>query len=118
MPHDVRAYLWHADQAAEAIQRFIAGLDLQGYAQSELVHTAVERKFEIIGEALGKLSKQAPDLARRIPDVRDIIAFRNILIHGYAVVDHARVWRIAETLLPALRRSITALLEELGPPDA
>ena len=55
-------------------------------------------------------------LARRIPDIREIIAFRNVLIHGYAVVEHDRVWRIAESSLPGLRAAVAALLEELGPP--
>jgi uncharacterized protein with HEPN domain len=64
------------------------------------------------------LSKAAPDLARRIPDIRNIIAFRNILIHGYAVIDHARVWRIAATSLPGLRATVASLLDELGRPDA
>jgi uncharacterized protein with HEPN domain len=55
-------------------------------------------------------------LASRIPDSRDIIAFRNLLIHGYATVQHDRVWRIAETSLPGLRVAVAALLDELGPP--
>ncbi len=117
MRPDVRAYLWDIQEAGGAIQRFIAGMDVQTYAQTELVHAAVERKFEIIGEALGKLSKLDPDLARRIPDVRDIVAFRNILIHGYAAVDHVRVWRIAQESLPGLRAVVAELLDELGAPD-
>ena len=76
----------------------------------------MERKFEIIGEALNQIAKLDPALARRIPDVREIIAFRNVLIHGYAVVEHDRVWRIAEASLPGLRAAVAALLDELGPP--
>jgi uncharacterized protein with HEPN domain len=38
------------------------------------VRSAVERKFEIIGEALGQIPKRDPELARRIPDYREIIA--------------------------------------------
>jgi uncharacterized protein with HEPN domain len=55
-------------------------------------------------------------LAQRIPYIREIIAFRNLLIHGYAVVEHDRVWRIAETSLPGLRATVAALLQEMGPP--
>jgi uncharacterized protein with HEPN domain len=46
------------------------------------VRAAVERKFEVVGEALGQLARLDPELAARIPDYRRIIAFRNILIHG------------------------------------
>ena len=46
MQRESRAYLWDIDRAADAIERFIAGLDLQTYEQSEITHSAVERKFE------------------------------------------------------------------------
>jgi uncharacterized protein with HEPN domain len=54
-----------------------------------MVQSAVERPFEIIGEALNQLSKIAPDITAKIPDCGQIIAFRNILIHGYAVLETA-----------------------------
>jgi uncharacterized protein with HEPN domain len=59
-----------------------------------------------------------PSPARRIPDRRDIIAFRNLLIHGCATVDHHRVWQIASRSLLELRTAVDALLAELGPPEA
>ena len=116
MPSDVRSFLWDIQRAAEAIGQFTFGLDVRAYAESELVRSAVERKFEIIGEALGQIAKRDPDLARRIPDFREIIAFRNILIHGYASIVHERVWDAAQASLPNLRVAVAALLLELGPP--
>jgi uncharacterized protein with HEPN domain len=118
MLHDPRAYLWDVQQAAEAIDRFTAGLDAASYVQNALVQAAVERQFEIIGEALNRLSKVALDLAERVPDLRAMIGFRNVLIYGYAVVDHGRVWHIRETLLPELHSAVCALVANLGPPDA
>jgi len=67
---------------------------------------------------LNQLSKISPDLARKVPNLREIIGFRNILIHGYAAIDHGRVWQIAQTSLPGLREAVSGLLAELGPPDA
>jgi uncharacterized protein with HEPN domain len=52
MPRNVRAYLWDVRNAAIAILDFTAGLDAKIYAETDVVHSAVERKFEIIGEAL------------------------------------------------------------------
>lgn len=118
MQRDPRAYLWDVQQAAGAIEQFSAGLNAASYANNALVRAAVERQFEIIGEALSQLLKIAPDLAQRIPHLREIIGFRNILIHGYAAIDHARVFRIAESQLPGLRETVSALLAELGPPGA
>lgn len=116
MRRDARAYLWDVRDAADRILEFIAGLDLEAYAATPVVHSAVERKFEIIGEALNRLAKADPELARRIPESGNIVAFRNLLIHGYAVVDHARVWRIAQDSLLALRAAASALLDEMGGP--
>ncbi|MBI5163040.1 MAG: DUF86 domain-containing protein [Magnetospirillum sp.] len=116
MHRDARAYLWDVQGAADAILRFIAGMDSQVYAKTEIVQSAVERKFENIGEALGRLAKLDPYLASRIPEIRDIVAFRNVLIHGYAGIEHERVRHIAQASLPGLRAAVAALLDELGPP--
>jgi uncharacterized protein with HEPN domain len=116
MPRDVRAYLWDIRYASDAIFRFLGDMDSKTYGRAELVSSAVERKFEIIGEALGQLAKLDPELAERIPDFKPIVAFRNLLIHGYAVVDSERVLRIARTSLPELRAAVDALLTELGTP--
>jgi len=115
MQRNARAYLWDVLAAADAILVFTAGLDARIYAETDVVHSAVERKFEIIGEALGQLAKVDPALAARVPDIREIIAFRNILIHGYAAINHDRVWGIAEKFLPTLRAAVVALLDDLGP---
>lgn len=113
MRRDPRSLLWDIAEAAAAIDGFIEGLDLDDYAQSPLVHSAVERRFEIIGEALGQLAKIDADLAARIPDARQIVAFRNLLIHGYAMVEHVRVFRTARERLPALHEQVATLLAEL-----
>jgi uncharacterized protein with HEPN domain len=114
LQRDPRAYLWDAREAADAIATFTIGHDQATYASDELVHSAVERKFEIIGEALNSLSRNAPDIAVRISDLPKIIAFRNILIHGYATLDHGRVWAITRRELLALRKDLQLLLTELG----
>jgi uncharacterized protein with HEPN domain len=114
MERDPRAFLWDVQQAVIAIQQFIQGMDATSYADSALVRSAVERQFEIIGEALNRLSKISPDLALKVPNLREIIGFRNILIHGYASIDHARVWQIAVDLVPELKQVVSALLDSLG----
>lgn len=57
MHRDPRAFLWDVREAALAIQSFTAGLDANAYVNNELVQAAVERKFEVIGEALNQLAK-------------------------------------------------------------
>jgi uncharacterized protein with HEPN domain len=112
MQRDSRAWLWDVQEAGRAISVFVAGLDAAGYAASELVHSAVERKFEVIGEALNQLSKVDGSAAGRIPHLAQIVAFRNLLIHGYAAVDHQTVWGVIEHSLPALLQTVDAILKE------
>ncbi len=75
-----------------------------------MLRAAVERQFEIIGEALSGLKRVDPAAAAAIPDLARIIAFRNILIHGYASVDDRLVWGVVESDLPALRSALDRLL--------
>lgn len=113
MQRDPRAFLWDVRDAALAIQSFTAGMDSTAYAGNELVQAAVERKFEVIGEALNQLAKLEPSLAARIADLPQIVAFRNQLIHGYATVNATTVWNISQNALPGLIEAVQGLLNEL-----
>jgi len=77
-----------------------------------LLRSGVERQFEIIGEALSRLSKIEADVASRIGDSKRIISFRNLLIHGYALVDDRVVWDVVQKGLPGLLRDVEPLLAE------
>lgn len=114
MQRDPRAFLWDVRESALAIQSFTSGMDVAAYENNAMAQAAVERKFEVIGEALSQLSKLDAELAARIPDLPQIVAFRNQLIHGYATVNLSTVWNIAQNSLPALLESVQVLLDELG----
>lgn len=79
-----------AMRATELLAEFSSGKFFADYQADAMLRTAVERQFEIIGEALNNHSKVDQDLAS-ISDLSRIVAFRNILIHGYAKVDDALV---------------------------
>ena len=114
MEHDPRAWLWDVCQAADNVAAFIQGRSFADYLANAMVRSAVERQFEIIGEALSRLSKEAPELARRVAVLRRAIAMRNILIHGYREIDNEAVWQTAQDDLPSLRTQLATLLAELG----
>jgi uncharacterized protein with HEPN domain len=65
----------------------------------------------IIGEALNQVLRLEPDLENLIPDARQIIDFRNILVHGYYAIEHETVWGILQKDLPVLSRQIKKKLE-------
>jgi len=110
MRHDAKKYLYDIDRAAALIAQFTARKSFARYRKEPMLRAAVEREFEIIGEALSQLARHHPALVTKISESRRVIAFRNILIHGYADVDDRLVWDVVETKLPTLRAEVAALL--------
>ena len=107
----VRTLLDDIQQASRLVEHFAGARSFDDYLNDPLLRSGVERQLEIIGEALNQLAKVDPDDAARITDHhRRIIALRNILVHGYARIDHRVIWNILERSLPALRREVDALL--------
>ena len=104
-------YLELALRALERVPRFLADRTLDAYLADELCQSAVERQLEIAGDALGQLRKLDPDLFARIPEGPLIVAFRNVLAHGYATLDHRRVFDAATNKVEKLSVAINKLLD-------
>lgn len=109
LPKSLRC-LRDIDDAASFVLAATRGKSAQQYAEDRLLRQAVERSLEIIGEALNRLAKADSGLAAAIEHHQQIIAFRNVLIHGYDLVDHARVWQVIQTDLPQLAAQVRNLL--------
>lgn len=112
MRHEAKKYLEDIARAADLIAQFTAGKTFAEYTADTMLRAAVERQFEIVGEALVQLAKRDAAAAARISEHKRIIAFRNILIHGYNNVDDLLVWGIVESKLAALRRDVAAMLAQ------
>lgn len=97
--------------AGEEIIAFTAGMDFQAYHGSPVTQRAVERDFEIIGEALNRIKKIDERTLAAISEHHRIIGFRNILIHGYDIVDDMLVWAAVEAHLPILVAEVRELLK-------
>lgn len=105
-----KKYLYDIAQAAALALEFVGGKSFDSYASDAMLRSAVERQLEIVGEALAQLARTDPATAAQISEHQRIIAFRNILIHGYAEIDHRIVWNVLELKLPVVRREADALL--------
>lgn len=113
MRRDARVLLTDIDQAGADIQSFTNGMSSEDYAADKRTQAAVERKFEIIGEATNRLHADHPAIAVRIPEMRRIIDFRNYLAHGYDHVAPRLVWLYATSNLLKLCSVVRVLLAEL-----
>ena len=100
--------------ACDLLIEFTTGKTFNDYTADPLLRSAVERQFEIVGEALRVALQHQPELAANITDTRAIIAFRNQLTHAYSAVDHATVSGLLERRVPQLRAEVARLLEGLA----
>ncbi|SEQ75235.1 HepT-like ribonuclease domain-containing protein [Lentzea albida] len=74
MRRDPRTYLWDALRAVELLAEFSSGKTFADYEADAMLRSAVERQFEIVGEALNNLSKVSPYLAASMPDLPRVVA--------------------------------------------
>src|SRR5699024_3624242 len=103
MPHSRRKLLIDVTLSCRETSNFIDGKSFQEFQGNRMLQLAIEREFEIIGEALYRLARNEEEtLASRIPVYRKIINFRNIIAHGYDTVDEAAMWDFAKNLVPEL----------------
>jgi len=96
--------------AAAFISEVAKGRTLDNYRRDRLLRQAIERNFEIIGEAVNRLLQHDPETARRITKHRRIVDFRNVLAHGYDLIDHRIVWSTIQEEVPVLLMEVVALL--------
>ncbi len=113
MKDEALAHLYDILQSANAVKAFVAGHDFDDYSSDEQLRSAVERKFEIMGEALNRLHRDDPHLLHHIREHREIISFRNILVHGYDAIDDQIVWSVIETDLDTLIQDVESIFKDI-----
>ncbi len=106
--------LYDLDQAISLITEFTLGKTFLDYAGDAMLRSAVERQFEIIGEALNRLKQVDEALLSQLSDYQRIISFRNVLAHGYDVISNRIVWDIIQNRLPILRQELQEIKRQAG----
>jgi uncharacterized protein with HEPN domain len=109
-PRDA-VYLRHILGAVQRIYAYTSDLPKTTFLSNTMVHDAVIRQLEIIGEASKQVSPQTRD---RNPDIRwrAMAGMRDRLIHGYFGVDLDAVWETVERDVPKLEADITAIVSQ------
>jgi len=113
MRHNPLVLLHDLVLAGQRIIELTEGHDFVHYEDDWVMRAAVERQFEIIGEALRRLLALDDSIAEKLTDAPKIIAFRNQVAHGYDTIANSVVWGIIERYLPRLMEEAQSLL----PPD-
>jgi uncharacterized protein with HEPN domain len=111
MPRDYRLYMDDIPESCQKIRQFTDGMSFLDFEQDVKTQDAVMRNFEVIGEAVNHLPDEIKSLYDDI-ELAEIVAFRNILAHGYFTIKLETVWSAIEEGLPGLEQQTKALLGE------
>ncbi|AEH51735.1 HepT-like ribonuclease domain-containing protein [Pseudothermotoga thermarum] len=110
---NVKLFVEDMLNAIEKIEKYCKGIgSYEEFSKQDIVVDAVLRNLEIIGEAASKIPENIRSRFSEIPWKR-VVGLRNIIVHGYFVVDLQIVWRIITSQLPELRIALEKMRAEL-----
>ena len=110
MNEEILKYLYDIKESIESIEKFLGNKrDFNIYMKDKMLRRAIEREFEIIGEAMNRIDKIQPDIS--ISSKRQIISMRNRVIHGYDKIDDEIVWGTIVRHLPKLKEEVNSLMK-------
>ena len=96
-----------------AIEDYTQSITFEDYSSERQIKKAVEREFEIIGEALNKLLKHNPSIS--ISDIPKIVGLRNYIIHAYDSISDEIIWATIQKSIPVLKKETEVFIQSLGP---
>ena len=113
MKRDVRLFLQDILTAIEAIERFVNGLDYQGFIDDDKTSSAVVLKLQRIGEASKRIPRSVRDQSSIVP-WKEMSGMRDRLVHAYFGIDYSLVWEVIMTAIPRIKPEITRLIQEVS----
>jgi uncharacterized protein with HEPN domain len=110
MEIEIKKFLFDIHESIASIEQYLGDKrDFNVYMTDKMLRRAVEREFEIIGEAMNRIEKLDPTI--NISSKRQIISMRNRVIHGYDKIDNEIIWGTIVRHLPNLKTEINQLLK-------
>ncbi|MBK9983448.1 MAG: DUF86 domain-containing protein [Saprospiraceae bacterium] len=119
MDERIEKWCYDIKMAISEIDSFLAELksnSFEEYQSNLLLKRAIEREFEIIGEAIHRIIKQDPSFSTTIPEAKSIIGLRNQIIHAYDNISDENIWSILVNHLPILKQQIDDIIGSSSPP--
>jgi uncharacterized protein with HEPN domain len=107
---DVQKFLADALSATRECREAVGERTADEFIESRPTKRVVERTLEIVGEALRRARSADPSIETEITDAPRYVQLRNVITHGYDVIDYGILWRIVHDELPILERELEALL--------
>lgn len=110
MELEIKKFLFDIRESINSIENYLGDKrDFKVYMSNKMLRRAIEREFEIIGEAMNRIEKLDPTI--EISSKKQIISMRNRVIHGYDKIDNEIIWGTIVRHLPTLKTEINNLLQ-------
>ena len=110
MDIEIKKFLFDIQESIASIEQYLGDKrDFNVYMGDKMLRRAIEREFEIIGEAMNRIERLDSSLS--ISSKRQIISMRNRVIHGYDKIDNEIIWGTIVRHLPTLKIEIDLLLK-------
>jgi len=103
-------YISDIIDSIEHIEAYCAGVNEADFSRNTLLQDAVIRRFQIIGEAAGKIPDELSKSFSNIP-WKKIVAQQNLIIHNYATVRFEEVWMVIQKDFPVLKPQLIEVKE-------
>jgi uncharacterized protein with HEPN domain len=111
MDNEIKKHLFDIKESIDSIENYLGNKrDFKVYISNKMLRRAVEREFEIIGEAMNRIDKIDTEL--NIKSKKQIISMRNRVIHGYDKIDDEIIWGTIVRHLPILKKEVDILMQE------
>jgi uncharacterized protein with HEPN domain len=109
--NDPERHLRDILESIDQIDKFIRDMSFTDYQRDEKTKAAVERKVQILTEAVIRLEAEGPEVFPAI-DWKGYRGMGNFLRHSYHRVSDEIVWNTAKEDLPLLRRIVEKALQQ------
>lgn len=110
MDTNVKKFLFDIQESIDSIEKYLGEKrEFDVYLANKMLRRAIEREFEIIGEAINQIDKL--DSSIKISSKKQIISMRNRVIHSYDKIDNEIIWGTIIRHLPTLKIEINDLLK-------
>ncbi len=109
------AFLWDMREAARDCIEFVKAATYDEFCVDRMMHSAVERRLEILGESAGRVSEEFQLSRPEIP-WKDIKAIRVVLAHRYGDVNLHELWQAVQRDLPDLLPKLDVLIPSVEKP--
>ena len=109
MDESILKYLFDIKESIDSIESYLGNVrNFNDYLEDKMLRRAIEREFEITGEAMTRIDKIDADIS--ISSKKQIISMRNRVIHGYDKIDDEIIWGTIVRHLPLLKKEVENLM--------